>query len=341
MSKILRYAKFAEEPTFDLDAAAPAPQFAIDIGGATLDVPADTQATWEGGIGRGPRVHRPSYYHVPGNVVAAADVHTLGWWLRWALGGYAFTPDAFTAGQNLHEAWGSTDTVLPSFTSWVGKDLFAQVVRGCMVSQLQLQVSDGFVQLTVDLLGAKDAKGALDEAVIAQLPQPPPLTFPHLQFWVGGAASGDERSHKITDLTLTVNNNGDAPAGRGLGSRFARRAIPAGQRDTQVQFTTWYDSTEHIERVWGDPAGPSDDGSTELPLHIKADSGDDGNLNIALPRVLFGQVQTQPSGRSRIDQQVTATALLDTVTLDDGVTDVETEVYTRLLNDRDAYGAAA
>lgn len=340
MSKILRYAKFAEEAAFDLAAAAPAPQFTVDIASATLDVPADTQAMWEGGIGRGPRSHRPGYYSLSGNVVHAADVHTLGWWLRWGLGGYVFTADDPVAGTNQHEAYGSTDTALPSFAAWLGKDVWEQVVRGCMVSQLQLAVSDGYAQLTVEILGAKDAKGALDETVLSRLPLPPPITFPQVRFWVGGTASGDERSKNITNLTLTINNNGDGPAGRGLGSRFPQRKIPAGQRDTQVQFTTWYDSTEHIERVWGDPAGPSDDGSTELPLRIVADSDIDGGLTINLPRVVFGQVQTQPSGRARIDQQVTATALLDTVTLWDGVTDVESEIVARLENNQPAYGAA-
>lgn len=340
MSKILRYAKFAEVASFDLEAALPSPQFTVDTAGTGLDVPADTQLIWEGGIGRGPRSHAPGFYALSGNIEQAADIHTLAWWLKWTLAGYAFTVDTPEMGTNLHETWGATDLELPPFVGWLGKDLFEQVVRGCMVSQLQLQVSDGFLTLTPDIIAAKDAKGTLDESVLDQLPIVPALTFPHVRFWVGGTDAADERSAKITDLTLTINNNGDAGRSRGLGSRFPQRIIPAGQRDTTVQFTTYYDSTEHIERVWGDPNGPSDDGTTELPLRIVANSGTDGQVTIDLPRVIFTQVQTQPSGRSPIEPQVSATALLDTVTLED-TTEVESEIYARLENDQAELEAAA
>ncbi|MFW6090527.1 MAG: phage tail tube protein [Actinomycetota bacterium] len=339
MSKVLRYAKFAEETEFNVD-PAPDPEITVDIASSTIDVPTDTQAIWEGGIGRGPRQHRPAYYTTSGNVVVPVDVHTVGWFLKWALGGYVFTEDTPEAGVNLHEFYGGTDLELPPFTTWLGKDVWEQIVRGCMVSQLQLQVSDGYAQITLNLLGGKDSKGSLDDDVLGQLPDAPPITFPQMKFFVGGTGESDEESSKITDLTLTVNNNGDAAAARGLGSRYPQRRIPAGQRDTTVAFTSYYDSTDHIERVWGNTSGPSDDGSTELELHIEADDGDDGKLTIELPRTIFTGVQAQPSGRSRINMQVDATAMLDDVALEDD-SDVETEIYVRVENDLDELEAVA
>ena len=287
-NQILRYLKLAEEDSF-AETPSPSPQVTLDIASATIDVPTDTQDIWEGGIGRGPRTHRPGFYSVSGNAVVAADVHSLGWLLRWALGGYVFTADEPEVGTNLHEFYGSRDIELPSFVAWLGKDIWEQVVRGCMATQLLVEVSDGYAQVTLDVLAARDAKGTLDQEVLEQLPLAPPMTFPDVQLWVGGTDPGDEESAKIQSLQLTINNNGDANAARGLGSRFPRRKIPAGQRQTTFQFTTYYDSTAHIERVWGDEAGPSDDGSTELPLRIGASSGDDGSLTIDLPRVIFTQ----------------------------------------------------
>lgn len=338
MTKILRYLKLAEEASYAVE-PIPTPQITLDIASSTIDVPSDTQAIWEGGIGRGPRTHRPGYYSVSGNVVVAVDVHTVAFLLKWALGGYVFTADSPTTGTNLHEFYGARDIVLPSFTSWLGKDVFEQFVRGCTASQLTLEVSDGYAQLTMDVLAAQDGRGTLDEAVLDQLPLPPPLTFPNLRLWVGGTSSGDEVSAAIQDLTLTINNNGDADAARGLGSRFPQRVPPAGQRETTLEFTAWYDSTDHIERVWGDANGPSDDGSTELPIRIEGDAGADGLLRIDLPRAIFTEVQTQPTGRTRIDQQVNATAFLDTVALED-TTEVETEIYARLTNDQSEVTAA-
>lgn len=333
MSTILRYIKLAEEATYAAD-PAPAPQITMDIASSTIDTPADTQAVWEGGIGRARRTHRPGFYSPGGNFVVAADVHTVAYLLKWALGGYQFTADTPTLGTNLHEFYGVDDTELPSFAVWLGKDVFEQVVHGCVASQLVLEVSDGYAQVTVDVLAAQDEKGVLDTGVISQLPLPPPMTFPDMQFWVGGTTPGDEVSAAIQELKLTVNNNGDAGAARGLGSRYPRRKIPVGARDVMVEFTAYYDGTEHIERLWGDPAGPSDNGSTELPVRILGDSGTDGSLQIDLPRCIFTQVETQPSGRDRIDQKVTAAALQDTVALEDAST-VESEIYARLHNDQE------
>lgn len=332
MPKILRYAKFAELPAFDLASALPTPEFTQDIASSSIDVPSDTELIWEGGIGRGRRSHAPGYYNVPGNVVIPTDIHTLPWLLKWTLGGYTFTD--VTDGLNIHELYAVHERELFPFVTWLGKDVFEQIVRACTASQLTIEVSDGYAQATLEQVGAKDEKGTLDQQILDELPLPPNLTFPAFRFWVGGTASGDERSAKIRSLTLTINNNTDASQARGLGSRYPQRIIPAGQRDITVSFTTYYDSAEHVERVWGQASGPSDDGSTELPLQIKADAGSHGSLTASLPRVVFNEVQTQPSGRSEIEQTVTAQALLDTITLNDGVTDVESEILATATNDR-------
>lgn len=337
-SRILRYAKFAEEADYAVVPASP--QFTVDIGSTTVDVPSDTQLLFEGGIGRGIRLHQPGWYSPAGNVVYMGDVDTLAPLLKWTLGGYQFTSEGGAGDLNLHECWGARETILPSFTTWLGKDVFEQVVRGGVASQLQLQVSDGYLQATVDGLFSRDERGTLDEDVLASLPLPPPLTFPRMRLWVGGTGDGDELSAKVTDLTVTVNNNADAGAARGIGSRYAQRTIPAGQRDVTVGFTCWYDSTDHIERVWGSANGPSEDGSAELPIRLVGDSGDAGSITIDTPRGIVTGVSTQPSGRTRIAQQVSYRALLDTVTLEDA-TDVETDIYVRVENARPAQEAAA
>ena len=338
MSKILRYAKFAEEATYRAD-PSPAPQFTVDIASASLDSPSDSQLVWEGGLGRGPRTHRPGYYSTAGNVALALDLHTIGWLLRWTLGGAAFTTAGGTGGLNLHEFYGSDDTLLPSFVVWLGKDVFEHAFKGCVASQLSLEVSDGFCQATLDVVGAEDAKGALDPAVVASLPLAVPRAFPDMRFYLGGTDAGSEISAAVQELTLTINNNADAAAARGLGSRFPRRKIPAGQRETTLELTVRYESTAHLERLWGGPSGPSTEGTAETPARIVADGGAEGSLTIDLPRCIITEVQQQPSGRDRIDQSLAVTALLDTVTLEDTST-VESEIYCRLENDQPQYQAA-
>src|SRR5690554_1648861 len=173
MARILRYAKFAEESEF-AESPAPSPDITVDIASANMDTPSDTQQIWDGGIGRGQRLHRPGYYSTSGNVVVAVDVHTVAWFLRWALGGYAYTSEGGDGDLHLHEFWGVTDTVLPTFATWLGKDVFEHRFEGCSISQLQLEVSDGYAQVTLDLVGGRDARETIDQSVLDQLPLPPP-----------------------------------------------------------------------------------------------------------------------------------------------------------------------
>ena len=117
-----------------------------------------------------------------------------------------------------------------------------------------------------------------------------------------------------------------------MGSRFARR-IPWGARTVELAITSRYEGTDHIEAVWGAAGGPSAGGSAEFPIAIDVDSGEFGGISLEFPRVMFDQVNTRPSGRAEIEQQLTAHALIGSATLLDA-SKVETEVLATIQNDR-------
>ncbi len=91
MAEILRYAGFAQETEYNPTGIAPEADYYVDIASATLDTPSDTQIVYGGGLGRTPFLHRPGFYAPAGNIVYAFDIRTIGFLLKWALGGYAFT----------------------------------------------------------------------------------------------------------------------------------------------------------------------------------------------------------------------------------------------------------
>lgn len=326
MPQRIRYAGLGEEASYAPDPPAD-PTFHVDIGSASLDAPSDPRLVFEGGIGRSRRLHRPGYYVPSGNIVYMVDVRTIAAALKWTLGGYSFTADGGDAGLNLHECYGSEDVELPSFTARIGKDLLEHVFAGCVVGQAQLEVSDGWAQLTLDVEGARDSKATLLAPTALDLPDEYPLTFQDTTLELAGS----DASAKARSLTLTVDNNLASAQGRQFGSRFPAR-MPAEARNVTAQATVYYDTLEHLERFWGDEAGASEGGVAETTLTVTMDAGDDGQVVLELPRIAYSTVAQQPSGRSEIEHTVEADAFADTVTLEDA-SEVDTELYVRVSND--------
>lgn len=326
--QVLRYAGFAEESEYAED-PSPTPDVYADIASSSLDVPSDTEIEYEGGLTRGSRLHRPGFYVPSGNVVYAETIDTLMRPLRWTLGGYTFTADGGQGeNHNLHEMYAEESAfTVPTFATRIGKDVFEHLFRGCAVNSFQLDVEDGFVQTTLDLVTSRDEKGSLNPDAIDGLASAPPFVFHE----VTASLDGVDESAKIRSLTLSIENSADPDAGRSLGSRWTRR-VAVGQRTVTLEMSVWYDSTEHIERVWGGQDGPSTEGSSELPVVVTLDAGEDGIATLTFPRVVWTAVSTQPSGQSRIEQTINAKAYLETQTLNDGVTEVYSEILAAVEN---------
>lgn len=330
MTAVLRYAGFAEEASY-LEDPAPAATFFADILSATLDAPSDVELIHGGGLGRNAFLHRPGFYAPAGNIVYAFDVATLTYLLKWALGEYEFTSEGGTGSLNLHEIYGTNDDEVPSFCARVGKDLFEHVFSGCCLNSLQLQIEGEWCLATADIIAAVDAKDTLKTIAQVTLPTENPLAFHELTAYKVSGAYETEWSANIKSLTLNIANNLSAEAGRTIGSRHPRR-IPAGERVTTFAANLWFDTTDELEAFWGGATGPAATGPTEAFLRIVADGGADGEVRIDLPKYIYTQVQQQPSRRGEMVQAVTGRAFPDTVTLEDAVTNVTTDIYARIEN---------
>jgi len=422
----IRYLGLGEETSYNQAEPAEAVQH-VDIANASLDTPMDTELVYAGGLGRAPRTRRAGYYSPSGNFAYAFDIKTIGWLLKWALGGYAYTAgttpataeisqlylggasggtfvlsdgeevtaplaygadaatietaleglygeglvtveangdfditfDAtleqsgleaffgeltgatlptvtvttpFVALLNLHELYGTHGTELTPFTARIGKDNldetdFEHVISGCVISQLVIEVSDGFAMATADIIGAKDSKDTIKTIAELVLPDTYPLTFASLGIEVGEV----DKSTLIKSATLTINNNADAAAGRSIGSRHSRRGL-AGARDITFSMNLYYETIDELVRLWGGATGPDADGATEFPLMLLFDAGDDGSLRVDIPKAWYTAVPIQPSGNAEIVPTLAGKCLVDTITLADTVTDVDTEILVSLEN---------
>lgn len=337
---IRRYCGIAEESTYGQN---PAPDAVVhlDIASSTLDAASDPNIIYGGGARRTARISRPGFYSCGGNVVYGLDIRTIGWLLKWAMGQYKFTFEGGTGDKHLHEIYGTEQTLLPSFCSRIGKDLFEHVFSGCVINSLEINVGDALCMATADITAQKDAKNALQAGELL-FPAEYPLAFHEAQVYlVGeGAMGGDlDIRERVKEFTLTINNNAAADQGRHVGSRFPAR-IPVNERETTMSLTLFHEGTDFLEKFWGGAAGPSACGSSNWGLKLVLDSApcaEHGSLEILIPKVVSTSTQQQPSGRDEMDQTVEVRALMHTLTLADA-SEVEGEMLCSLENDQDEMG---
>ncbi len=327
--RILRYLGLAEEDDFN-PVSPPAAVFHMDIASASLDAPTDTELLYAGGLGRGQRIRRPGFYAPAGNIVYAADVATIGWLLKWALGGYAFTG----GDPNRHEIYGVNDTLLPSFTARLGKDIFEHVFAGCVVNSLEIAI-DEWCMVTVDVQAATDSQTTIKAVAALDLPAGHQLAWHDAEMTI----AAENESAIIKRLTLTIGNNISADAGRNLASRHPARIL-AGERDITFGMDLFFADTEELERFWGDSSGPDEDGASQFASVITITAEDDHEIEISLPNAFYTQAAQQPSGRAELVQAVEARAMIDDISLEAGGT-VESEILVSILNDIESMEAVS
>jgi hypothetical protein len=333
MSPTLRYAGFGNEAVFGDPVEA---AFHVDIQSAGLDTPSGTETYYEGGIGRGLRTRRPGFYAPSGDIVYGWDIRTIAAMLRWVLGGYVFTGGS---PHNLHEMWGTAESILPSFTARIGKDVFEHVFAGCVADKLELDLASNILQAKMDVVAAKDSKAALTEEADLLLPEEFPLAFHEVTAMLDNGSSEDV-SANVRALKLTIANGVKAESGRGIGSRFPRRLV-AGGRDITLGLDLYFEDTDHLEAFWGGSTGPADSGSVDLGLTINATAGADGSLGLNLPSVHFSKVSLPVSGRDEVKQSTELRAMTTDIVLDDGNTTVRSELLASVLNDADDLEASS
>ena len=325
MTEPRRYAGFTEEFSFN-PAIAPEAKFHIDIAGASLDTPSDPNLIFEGGMSRGRKVIRPGYYVPSGNIVYPIDIRSIGYFLKWALGKYKYT--AGGGGTNTHELYPTENTVLPSYTTRLGKDNFEHIFRGCVMNGLEIVIEDDFIYATLDNIGARDTKTTLKEIADLILFNEHNLSFIDASLALGAAVN---YNCKIKGLTIGITNGANAEAGKGIGSRHPCR-IPVGARNIDIKGNLWFEDSTEYEKFWGASGGVSANGSTTEAMILTIDAGVDGSIELKFPKLMYTDIKTPPSGRAEIVQAFSGVALIDTITLADAITEIEAEVLCTLLN---------
>lgn len=236
----------------------------------------------------------------------------------------------------VHESWGDDIRVLPPILIRVGKDHFEDAFRSMVVESMELSVEDGLTNLTIEFAGQRNFTAVLQakSAVKAALPKERKIPFHQVDVTIDGVL----QQRKMKNLTLSVGNSTDAESGRYLGTRFPGR-VPANARSATLSTEMDFSDLVQLERIWGAPQGPTESSRpAEFPVEIEFNGGKNADgldqlLVVTLPKVHYQTVETQPSGREEMTQPVTMIGYQGDVTLDDGVTVVHTDIYTKTTNE--------
>lgn len=242
-------------------------------------------------------------------------------WINYATGEYYI--DGWQSGDTadydygwfIHTIVPVDGNVMPSFTAYLGKDLFEHRFKGCVLNQLEMSVEQELVNLSLDIQSKVDRKETLrnleDLKLTTGCHGETPKAFHNVALKIGDTGGlVSDISAKVRALTLTVVNNATTEENIGLNSRFPQDGT-AGALEITGSMTLQFESTEYKEDFWGNAVEPTDDDPQLKAIEIDIDAGNWGNAVLTMNRVLLQSVNIQPSGREKLMQEISFKALYD------------------------------
>lgn len=329
-----RYVGVKEEATFGAEATGSTIDLTDGLASASLGAPKDPFITLPT-LSRFDGKHIPGYYNPDGSIEYTLDVNTIGWFLKWGLGGYKFTAGVDPA-PNTHEFWGVLTYTPTSFTTRVGKDNFEHVFLGTVLNKFEISMEDGLGSLKTDMLAQKDKKGTLRDT----LNKPDPDLYPLAFYNTSNKINSVDVSSITQKWDLSFDNGIKAEDGQGFGSRFPYFFKRNGA-SIELGVTVNDDSTTYLESLWGGSTGPADTVSPNFPVLTTFDSGDFGNMVVSLPSCYYKETPTDLKGSDVRIPDLTVGVEKTDITLKDGTTIVQSPILVTLKNHMAEYKLTA
>jgi len=279
-----------------------------------------------------------------GSTTADADLQQLAWYFRGFLDNYKYTAGASGATVHTHEYWGGEGKELPSFRGIAVYDMLKKYLYGLLVDQLKLEVSNESMSVGAEWIYKTEKAGIIgvsDET----FEEPDELTNEQLfiMFYdISLKLNNSAIDGVSTAFSFEGNNNHDVDKSIGLGSRAPQKRALAGKRENKLSITTTLTS-DTIRSILNAEYGevnalePSSCKLLQLPLEVNIAHCENQNISckILFPKCTV-RVEYDMSGVDNIE----ATMTLDTlgsgsVTLDDGTTEIATDMYVKLVNNQE------
>ena len=280
-----------------------------------------------------------------GSTTADADLQQLTWYFRGFLDNYVCTEGATPATGHtqtyIHEFYGGEGKELPSFRGIAVFDMLKKYLYGMLEDGLSLEVSDEGMTVSADWIYKTEKAGIIGVSG-EDFTRPDALTAEQIfiMFYdVTLKLNTQPLDGVSTAFKFEGKNNHDVDSTIGLGSRYPQKRALAGKRENSLEITTTLTS-ETVRSILNAQYGevnalePTSCKLLQLPLELNIAHCEDSDLacKIVFPKCTV-RVEYDMSGVDAIE----ATLSLDTlgsgnVTLNDGTTSVETDMYVKLTN---------
>jgi hypothetical protein len=280
-----------------------------------------------------------------GSTEADADLQQLTWYFRGFLDNYVCTEgDTPATGHTqtyIHEFYGGEGKELPSFRGIAVYDMLKKYLYGMLEDSLKLEVSNEGMTVSADWIYKTEKAGIIGQSG-ETFSRPDELTAEQIfiMFYDVSLKLNDQALDGVsTAFSFEGNNNHDVDSTIGLGSRAPQKRAQAGKRENSLEITTTLTS-DTVRSILNAQYGevnalePSSCKLLQLPLKLTITHCEDSDLAcvILFPKCTV-RVEYDMSGVDAIEATLSLDTLgSGTVTLEDGTTEVETDMYVELTN---------
>ena len=280
-----------------------------------------------------------------GSTEADADLQQLTWYFRGFLDNYVCTEGATPATGHtqtyIHEFYGGEGKELPSFRGIAVYDMLKKYLYGMLEDSLKLEVSNEGMTVSADWIYKTEKAGIIGQSG-ETFSRPDELTAEQIfiMFYDVSLKLNDQALDGVsTAFSFEGNNNHDVDSTIGLGSRAPQKRAQAGKRENSLEITTTLTS-DTVRSILNAQYGevnalePSSCKLLQLPLELNIAHCEDSDLacKILFPKCTV-RVEYDMSGVDAIEATLSLDTLgSGTVTLEDGTTEVETDMYVELTN---------
>ena len=303
----------------------------------------DTPITKSGGSRMNKRA-RAGVMKPTGTTSADADLQQLTWYFLGYLDNYICTEgDTPATGHTqtyIHEFYGGEGKELPSFRGIAVYDMLKKYLYGLLCDGMSLDVSNEGMTVGANWI-YKTEKAALNEAFT----EPDELTDEQIfiMFYdVSLKLNNSALDGVSTAFSFDGKNNHDVDGTIGLGSRYPQKRALAGKRENNISITTTLTSDTArsiLNAEYGEVSAlsPSSCKILQLPLEVNINHCENTDISC---KILFPKcnvrVEYNMSGVDSIEATLTLDTLgSGTVELYDGTTEVETDMYVKLVNEQE------
>ena len=274
-----------------------------------------------------------------GNTTADADLQQLTWYFLAYLDNYKYT--AGEDDYHTHEFYGGEGKELQSFRAVAAYDMLTKYIYGLLCDKLTLDVSDESMSVGAEWI-YKTEKANIN----AEFTEPDALTNEDLfiMFYDVSLKLNNQAVNGVsTAFSFEGSNNHNVDPTVGLGSRYPQIRAKAGKRENKVSITTSLTSEtvrSILDAEYGEVGAlqPSSCKLLQIPLEVNINHCEDTDLSckILFPRCTV-RAEYNLSSVDSIETTLTLESLgSNTVTLLDGTTEVETDMYIKLVNNQEA-----